>query len=867
MAARKKRSERAAVPDTPAPVPAQDGASVAAPGNVEPPATSPPLANEAPEADLLASSRPHASLAELMQHLLVEEFAPAAVLVDPKYEIVYFFGHTSRYLQAPTGAPTRSLLQMARPDLRVKLRVAINRAFSEAQAVHIDNVLVEPNGDRRTIRVTVKPTRKPKTGDDLALVIFRDVRETAPQSASPSSPAEGEIVQLLETELRTTRADLEGTIADLETSNEELTVSNEQAMSLNEELQSANEELQTSQEEYQAINEELNTINQQLEAKVIELETANNDLTNALNGTDGAMVLLDRDLRIRRFNSAARDVVNLIAADQGRPLSHLNLRIDDTELLPDCRRVLHELSTREREIETETGRWWFRRVVPYRTLDNRIEGVVVTWHEFTHIKQADQRARLLATVLMDTNDAIIVHDFQGRISTWNRGAERMYGYSESEALQMGIDRFIPEEGREEMHSVWRRIERGERVGSWEARRVTRDGRLIDVGITLTALTDKAGRPVAIAKIDRDITPQKMARAQLEEEVSRRTAALSEQQQRLRAILDSATDAIVTIDERGTIESVNPSTQRIFGYPSAELIGRNVKLLMPAPTCEEHDGYLTRYLQTGQKRIMGIGCEVVAQRRDGTMFPAELAVSEVEPGKLFTGMIRDITQRKNLEREVVEIAQLEQQRVGQELHDDCGQQLTALALLADSLVDSLSDSVPADARLARKIGEGLKGVLRQVRNISRGLVRAEVEPAGLVGALAELTSRLSETSGVRCTLRADKGVQVKDVLEATHLYHIAQEACNNALRHSQAKNVEVRWHDEAGAVVLEIQDDGTGFVVPKEVGGAVIQNQEGLGLRIMRNRAGIIGAELAIESAPPHGTLVRCTLQPERRHGP
>jgi two-component system sensor kinase FixL len=605
------------------------------------------------------------------------------------------------------------------------------------------------------------------------------------------------------------------------------------------------------------------TVNRQLQTKVAELEAANNDLTNALNCTDAATLFLDRDLHIRRFNAAAGEIVNPIAADTGRPLSHLNLRIEDAELLADCRGVLRDLRPREKEIEAEHGRWWFRRIVPYRTVDNRIEGVVVTWHDVTHVKQADQRARLLATVLMDTSDAIIVHDFQGQISTWNRGAERLYGYSEAEALKMGIDRLIPQEARQEMHSVWHRIERGERVGSWEASRLTHDGQMIDIWITLTALTDKAGRPVAIAKIDRDITDRKRARAQLEEEVAHRTAALSEQQRRLRAIQDSASDAIVTIDGQGTIESVNPATEQIFGYTATELIGRNVKLLMPFPTRDEHDGYLARYLQTGEKRIIGQGREVLACRQDGKTFPAELAVSEVEPGKLFTGVIRDITRRKNLEREVVEIAQLEQQRVGQDLHDDCGQQLTALALLADSLVESLGETVPADARLARKIGEGLKGVLRQVRNISRGLVQAEVEPAGLAAALGELTSRLGETSGVRCTLHAGEGVRLNNVLQATHLYHIAQEACSNALKHSQAANVDVRLHNEEGTIFLEIRDDGRGFVEPSKTEGG----QEGLGLRIMRNRAGIIGAELAIEAAPPHGTLVRCTLKPEHRHGP
>jgi signal transduction histidine kinase len=214
--------------------------------------------------------------------------------------------------------------------------------------------------------------------------------------------------------------------------------------------------------------------------------------------------------------------------------------------------------------------------------------------------------------------------------------------------------------------------------------------------------------------------------------------------------------------------------------------------------------------------------------------------------------------------VVEIALLEQRRIGQQLHDDCGQQLTALAILSDSLEHSLLEAQSADAPLARKIEEGLKTVLRQVRNISRGLVCAEVSPNGLRAALAELTSRLCETSGVRCALHIDDAVRIADALLATHLYHIAQEACTNALKHARASNIEVALVLREGRTVLEVRDDGVGL--PDEC-------EEGLGLRIMRNRAGVIGAELTIEAAAqrrqsePRGTLVTCTLKPERPHGP
>lgn len=212
--------------------------------------------------------------------------------------------------------------------------------------------------------------------------------------------------------------------------------------------------------------------------------------------------------------------------------------------------------------------------------------------------------------------------------------------------------------------------------------------------------------------------------------------------------------------------------------------------------------------------------------------------------------RDITERKELEREVIEIATLEQERIGQDLHDDCGQQLTALGLLADGLVEALREHAPQDVDIAQKIQRQIKAVLRQVRTIARGLAQAEVDAEELPAALAELTARLAETSGVRCDFRGEKIDSGNGRVQATHLYHIAQEACTNALKHAQASNIEVRLRASDAAVVLEIQDDGLG--IPRD-------DREGLGRRIMRNRASLIGARLTIAPAKPRGTLVSCAI--------
>jgi two-component system CheB/CheR fusion protein len=790
------------------------------------------------------------NFAELTQRLVLEEIGPAAVLINRKYEVLYFLGPTSRYLEMPAGEPTQDLLRMLREGLASKLRGAIHKVVHDGKAVHLTDVQVRRNGGYVPIAVSVRPLQTPKAAEGLLLVVFRDAEPHGRQPLQPRKAApESSLAQQLEYELRATKEDLQSTIEEMESSNEELKASNEEVMSMNEELQAANEELETSKEELQSLNEEMSTVNNQLSEKVDALEAATNDMANLLNCTDVATVFLDTSLRIRRFTSATTQMLNLIATDVDRPLSDIAPKFADADLTTEAESVLRQLTPVQKEIQTADGRWWLRRILPYRTSDNRIEGVVLTFHDVTGVKQADTHARLLATILINSSDAVIVHDFEGRITTWNRGAERLYGYTEAEALRMNIKRLIPQDLLAETSAAWARLQRGERVDRWETRRITKDGRMLNVMSTATPLTDDSGWPVGVAKCDWDITDLAKARAGLEQEVKGSTTALREQEERLRAIVDHAPDGIIAFDERGILQSVNPTAERLLGYAAAEMIGQSVSLVMPTPNHQEqHD--MARFVRLLEQDVTGKSQEVQARHKDGTIIPVELAISHVGHLGLFTAMLRDIRHRQQLEREIVEIATLEQQRIGQNLHDDCGQELAALGVLADGLSESLEKTAPASVGVARKMVQGVGRLLRQIRNIARGLAQAQVEPDELSQALAELTSRLDEGSGVHCVFQGDDDLRVADSLQATHLFHIAQEACTNALKHAQAKNVEVQLRSADHALMLQVRDDGTGLAHDA---------RENLGQRIMRNRASVIGAELTIGPGQPRGTMVTCTL--------
>ncbi len=486
--------------------------------------------------------------------------------------------------------------------------------------------------------------------------------------------------------------------------------------------------------------------------------------------------------------------------------------------------------------------------------------------------------------------------------------------------------------------------------------------------------------------------------------------------RLRAILDTAVDGIITIDEHGIIESVNPTAQKIFGYAAEEMVGRNVSLLMPEPYRSEHDRYIESYLRTGRRKIIGIGREVQGVRRDGTVFPLYLAVSEVRLNgkRIFTGIARDMTDQKRveaalrslndtleqrvfertrelleanqalteaderfrqiadaipqvvwigppdlsrtlyvnqayqkvwgrppedlyadtrsaveavhpddrdrfasrffgglvgqaapqdveeqfrvvwpdgrerqvigrafpirdeqgevyricaifedmtehlrLEKEVLEISESERRRIGRDLHDTLGQVLTGVLFLTRVLQQTLSGRQAPEAANAEEIVQQVTHAIELTRALSRGLVPVEMKAEGLMNGLRDFAERAAKVMGITCRFHAGSPVLIHDGAAATHLYHIAQEATNNAVKHGRARHVDIRLHASGQAVTLTVEDDGAG--IPENVDPA-----RGMGLRIMTYRARMIGGQLSVRRrSPDGGTVVECTFKPEQ----
>lgn len=343
-------------------------------------------------------SKPSLSLQVLADQLVLQRYSPSAVLTNDKGDIVYISGRTGKYLEPAAGKANWNLFAMAREGLRLELAGAFRKALRQKGPVALQGLKVGTNGGEHFVDIAVETLDEAEPLRGLVMVIFTDVAAPMEAEAKASHRLRGTAIRdarlvELERELRQARDELQTTREEMETSQEELTSTNEEFQSTNEELQSTNEELTTSKEEMQSLNEELQTVNAELQAKMDDLSRTNSDLKNLLNSTDVATVFLDNDLHVRRFTPQASKIIKLIPADEGRPITDLASDLRYPELAEDAREVLRAMAFKEKPIAAHDGRWFTVRIMPYRTLDDRIDGVVITFADITTAKTLEAQLR------------------------------------------------------------------------------------------------------------------------------------------------------------------------------------------------------------------------------------------------------------------------------------------------------------------------------------------------------------------------------------------------------------------------------------------------------------------------------------------
>jgi two-component system CheB/CheR fusion protein len=577
----------------------------------------------------------------------LERHAPAYVVVDGSHEILRFFGDTGRYLGPSSGAASLNLFGLLHKGLRAPARTALQQAVARQATVVQEGQVVARSGDRVPVRLIAEPIfeqdEKDERRSSLCMLIFKELAPIAVTPAPAETPSkarggpnEASRTQELELELATTREQLHTAIDELETANEEMKSANEEYQSVNEELQSSNEELETSKEEMQSINEELQTVNVELNSKNDALGRLNSDLQNLLESTQIATLFLDSSLHVSGFTPAISDLFHLREGDHGRPITEITARIPYAELKSDVKQVLRTLAMVERVLQGGiNGSVYLLRMRPYRTTDNVIDGVVLTFIDITERQQHEYERGRLAAIVESSQDAIIGHAVDGTISSWNKGAERMFGYPAGRVIGRSLSMLLPQDALEEMRTLLGACAgdggaQEELVMTW----LHRDGNQVPVSLRCSPVLDHSGAMIGGSTIARDISERKRAARRLEES-----------ERRLADVIDQATVGLAQFDLGGHITDANPWFCEIIGRGLSDMRGRHIRTFTHPDDVQESDELLAKLAADGtpyqvEKRYV---------RPDGSWVWVSAHVSLIhdEDGKplRLASVVLDITQRK------------------------------------------------------------------------------------------------------------------------------------------------------------------------------------------------------------------------------
>jgi two-component system CheB/CheR fusion protein len=578
------------------------------------------------------------------ERILLEQFAPAALVVDPDLHIVHFQGNTSPFLAPATGEPSFYLLRMVRPELVVDLRTAIQQVQKKGVAVRREGIRFKLNDAVTTVDLQVEPLPERHAKGSDFLVVFQASPGPRQPEAAPSQVKRqgGAKIARVEQELAATREHLRTIIEEQEAVQEEMRAANEEALSSNEELQSTNEELETAKEELQSSNEELTTLNDELQNRNTELGQLTNDLSNLLIGVEIPIVILDSDLRIRRFTPQAEKVLNLIAADIGRPLTDIASTLD----VPNWNELISEVTghhrTVQREVRDRLGRWYSLRMRPYKSGEHKIDGMLMALLDIDTVKRSldeAREARDFSEAIVETvREPLLILDAELRVLKATRSYYETFRTSAAQTeghplFDLGGGQWNVARLRESLEEV---VRRDTRLDDFEvvrefppagARHLLLNARQIH--------RQSAGTPLILLAME-DVTERKQA-----ENVLR---------QRDLAIQEASTQAILSVAPDGRIVMANLRAVEMFGYSRAELLELPLEVLLPERSREAQAEHRARYIATPHNRPAAPGLDMKGRRKDGTEFPASVTLSHIETkdGTLGIDFITDLTERKQAE---------------------------------------------------------------------------------------------------------------------------------------------------------------------------------------------------------------------------
>jgi two-component system CheB/CheR fusion protein len=798
--------------------------------------------SERPRHEMRAGARP--SLGQLITKALLEEHTPPAITIDRDNRIVYFHGDTDPFLSQPRGDATRDLFSMARESLRGAIRTVLHRASSaNAPATVLDGWMEIEPGRRHRIAVSASPL-DPKGAPDYFVVSFQD--RGAEPGAAPASP--GVARDDVENELKRIDEELQGTIEELQTRNEELKASNEEVMSMNEELQSTNEELETSREEMQSLNEELSTVNSQLQSKMEEQQSTSNDLKSLLTSTDIAVLFLDTHFRIRRFTPAVRNLLEMIASDVGRPLGDLAKKFTDPNLLDDAAAVLERLVPIEREVAAEDNRWYIRRALPYRTSDNRIAGVVLTFVDITERKHAEEALReseaSFRTVVDLVPDLLWRNNADCQTSWHNRRWSSFTGQSPAAAQGSGWLDAIHADDRVQFCAHLKDPSTGAHPVRQEYRIRGIDGNYRWFLFQAQPMRDpKTGAVIEWFGAATDIHEQRTA-----------LEALRESEQQFRLLVEGVRDfAMFMLDSENRIATWNRAAERLLGYTESEVVGQSAAIIFTAEDRAHGVPQKERAEAVGHGESVGERWYVA---KDGRRFWGRGALSSVpgsggQPNR-FVKVLRDETVRKVAEdllqgsADAAEAANRMKDEFLATLSHELRTPLAAILLWIKILRENKADPEQAKAGLQaiESSAEAQKHLIQDLLDTSRitsGKLRVAPVEVDLASVVHDAIDTILPAANAReVVVEAQLGSEVGIVrADPERLRQVVWNLLTNAVKFTDAGGkVTVIMKRLDGGVEIRVTDTGRGIEAEflphvfdrfRQADASITRAQGGLGL--------------------------------------
>ena len=833
---------------------------------------------------MTASDGRSVSWAELHFKML-ELLAPPSIVIDSEHEIMHLSPGAGRYLQFGGGEPSRNLLQAIHPALRIELRAAIYQVAQSLARAEVNPLPIDIAGQPAVVRLAVVPMSDIAPG--MLLVTIEPVSDDAALQAHvpPVVPGDADpLSHLLDRELERLKSHLRDTVEQYEASTEELKASNEELQAMNEELRSATEELETSREELQSINEELTTVNHELKSKVDELGHANSDMQNLMDATAIATVFLDRELRVTRYTPSAVALFNLIPTDVGRPLSNLTNQLDYPQLDADARRVLQGLVPIEREVDDVQHHWFLVRMLPYRTSEDRIAGIVLTLVDITERKRSQEALRLSEERFGAIADKAAVGVLQASTSGITTFANsylcELLGYRERELVGHPMLDVVHPQDRAQAQQLLSTLTR---VGSvqMEKRLVRKDGGIVWVHNSISQVASADAHGSAVLMVCIDVSERKDAED-----------ALRLSEERLRLIVANATEyAIFSTDLERRVTSWNSGAERLLGWSADEILGRQADVTFTEG--ERAHGVPAR--ETQQALVEGRAMDEREHLRkggsrfwaNGALIPMRDAASEVIG---FVKILRDQTgERQSREQLAASRLELEQalddnQRARHQLEAADIAKDRFLAVLSHELRNPLAaiagasevlvQSPPADdgrhVRARSILGnqiEAMKTLLDELLDISRlrfgrlALKKAPMTVATLVERAVETARPVIERR--RHALRTQ--LPDEPLTVCVDPVRMGQVVCNllaNAAKYTdEGGHIAVVVRRAQDQCVIEVSDDGRGLDADTLAsmfdmfwrGGeldAANAHGMGIGLALVRSVVGLHDGSVSAASAGP-----------------